>query len=156
MCIYSKHKTLYEFHSGEKKMVSVDGMKWYILHKYMQLHSQQPKFKDLKICLSEHFRKQTASSIICKPISATPKCRKRDVSERATWNREETLPQRNILFYHKAANNLFYITCNIGFERNTWAVLRERDVLKGIWKLWNQYFQYRVFQNSAQLLIQLQ
>lgn len=141
-CIYSKHKTLYEFHSGGKKMVSVDGKKWYILYKYMQLRSQLPKFKDLKICLWELFRKQAAISIICKPMFCHPRCRERDVWERATWNREERLRGRNILLFHKAINNLFYITCNIRFERNTRAFLRDCDVFKGVWKLRNQYFQY--------------
>lgn len=39
----------------------------------MQLCGQRPKFKDLKIYLQEHFRKQGASLIICKPMYCHPR-----------------------------------------------------------------------------------
>lgn len=72
MCIYSKHKTLDEFHSGEKNLVTVDGKNCTVLDKYMQLHGQWPKFKDLKMSLWELFRKQESSSIIHKPLFCNP------------------------------------------------------------------------------------
>lgn len=65
----------------------------------MQLRSQLPKFKDLKICLWELFRKQAAISIICKPMFCHPHMqRKRCVRKSNMKQRRKTMREKHSPF----------------------------------------------------------
>lgn len=101
MCIYSKHKTLDEFHSGEKKMVSAEGKKSYILDKYMQVCGQWPKFNDLKICLWELFRKQAESLIICKPMFCHPHIQRKRLVRKSNMNQSKNYEEETFSFTTK-------------------------------------------------------
>lgn len=108
--------------------------KWHILDKHMQLHGQRPKFKDLKPYLWDLFRKQGASSIDCKLMLCYPCKQRKWLVRNSSMKQRQCLPWKNILLYQNAANNLHYVICNVGFSRNTWAVLRKFNVYKGSWK----------------------
>lgn len=83
----------------------------------MQLHGQQPKFKDLKICLWELFRKQAVSSTVYKPKFC------HSCKQRKSLVRKSNTEQRK--YYHKEAFSFttelltIYIICSVGFEMNT-------------------------------------
>lgn len=67
----------------------------------MQLRSQQPKFKDLKICLWELFRKQIASSIICKPMFHHPHMQRKTCVRKSNMKQKKDYQRETFSFATK-------------------------------------------------------